>query len=199
MIGLLFFGAIAVWGVIAIALGSKLPEWLGIKRHRTALGFVFALLVFVAPVADEIIAYPQMQRLCKEAHSFRFVDDMDAQKSYGRSVYYWSRSAPITTIFPSSIKVHGNEYGYFDAQTKEPILYSYSIGVDRGWLGIPAGSSGTAMTALIKGCQDKTGVVNGMSIEYDASGVPRLLSSSRVTIVPDPIKPVFNLPTRGIK
>lgn len=199
MIGLLFFGAIAVWAVIALVLGRKLPQWLGITRHRTVFSFVFALLVFVAPVADEIIAYPQMQALCTQVHSYKFVEGMNAEKASGRTIYYASRSTRLTSIFPSSVETFGNEMGYFDAKTREPILYRYSISVHRGWLGIPAGSSGTAMTVLLKGCYAKDGAVNNVSTEYDAKGVPRLLSTSNITQVSSTADSTFNMPERSSK
>ena len=48
-------------GVIAIFLGIKLPSWMGLQRYRLLSTAVLVPLMFVAPVADEIIAWPQMQ------------------------------------------------------------------------------------------------------------------------------------------
>lgn len=178
MIGLLFFGAIAVWGVIAIALGSKLPEWLGIKRHRTALGFVFALLVFVAPVADEIIAYPQMQMLCQQVNGLELAPGMDEQKANGRTVYSMGLST-TTALWPSSVKILRRDYAYVDAMTKEPILQGVWFEPLRGMLGVPDGSSGGQMTLLLGKCVSKPEV-------YDNQGVPSRYGHLKLTKVPTP-------------
>ena len=178
MIGLLFFGAIAVWGVIAIALGSKLPEWLGIKRHRTALGFVFALLVFVAPVADEIIAYPQMQMLCQQVNGLELARGMDEEKAHGKSFYYAEDNHNVT-LWPSSVKLLRRDYAYINAMTKEAILQGVWFEPLRGMLGVPNGSSGGQMTLILGKCDSKTEA-------YDNQGVPVRFGYLKLTKVPTP-------------
>ena len=55
MIGLLFLLALGLWIAIAWYLGNTMPKLFGINRYQKSLGVTFALLVFMAPVADEII------------------------------------------------------------------------------------------------------------------------------------------------
>lgn len=65
MIGLLFLGALVLWALISVRLGSAIQGWLRIKWHPVGVGFLFALIVFVAPWADEIIGRWQFAQLCK--------------------------------------------------------------------------------------------------------------------------------------
>jgi len=64
MIGLLFFGAIGLWLLVAFYLGVKLPQWLKLKPVWT---WLFVPLMIFAPVMDEVIALPQAYTLCKQS------------------------------------------------------------------------------------------------------------------------------------
>lgn len=178
MIGLLFFGAIAIWAVVALALGSKIPQWLGIKRHRIAIGFAFAILLFVAPVADEIIAWPQMQALCKQVNGLRLSPALNETKAYGRSFYYVENNSRLT-LLPRSIEIMRRDYAYVDATSKEPILQGVWFEPLRGMLGMPNGSSGGHMTLLLSKC-------DSIAANYDSQGVPNGLSHLKLTKVPMP-------------
>lgn len=172
MIGLLFIGAIAIWAVVALALGSKIPLWLGLKQHRVALGFAFALLLFVAPVADEIIAWPQMQLLCSNLQPLSLAEGMDEKRAYGRTVYYRDSYEPVQ-IFPRSVRLERHEGAYFDTNTHEKILSYHGYTPRHGFLSIPNGSSGGTMTAILKGCSGMKADSTGYSIEkYGADGFP---------------------------
>lgn len=164
MIGLLFFGAITIWGVVAFALGSKIPQLLGVKRHRTAIGFAFALLLFVAPVADEIIAWPQMQALCASQKPFQLVSGMSIHSAHGRTVEQTLEISELS-LWPSSVKATQWDLRYVDVGTKETILEYTRFQPRRGMLGIPNGSSGGQMTALLRNCID-------VDEPYDSSGLP---------------------------
>lgn len=149
MIGILFFGAIAIWAWVALALGSKLPRWLGITRYRTAFGFVFALLVFVTPVADEIIAYPQLKMLCKSVE----IVEYDPQTATGKTV---SKYPPIIgketkTLFPG-IQVLVQHGAYVAPTTEIPVVKWAWIEPDAGFLKFPAGASGGSMPLLLADC-----------------------------------------------
>lgn len=149
MIGILFFGAIAIWALIALTIGSKLPRWLGITRYRTALGFVFALLVFVAPVADEIIAYPQLKALCKSVEDVEY----DPQSAIGKTVSKYSSviSDEVETLFPG-IRVRIERRALVTPVTEVPIVKWGSIEPQAGILQFPAGSSSNAMPLVLSDC-----------------------------------------------
>ena len=67
MFGLMLLGIVVVWVLVTIPiarwLGKKLPD----KPWRKAAQIALFPLVFVVPIFDEIIAWPQMQLLCAGA------------------------------------------------------------------------------------------------------------------------------------
>ena len=68
MILILLVPVIGIWLFIAISLGTRIPKWLGLTRYQAASKVAVVALIFVAPVADEIIAYPQFRALCKRCN-----------------------------------------------------------------------------------------------------------------------------------
>ncbi|MDO8699060.1 MAG: hypothetical protein Q7J75_01315 [Rhodoferax sp.] len=149
MIGLLFFGAITLWGVMAISLGIKLPKWMGIQRYRLLWTVILVPLLFVAPVADEIIAWPQMQALCKSTEKVEF----NRQTAAGATV---SKHPPIIaketkTLFPN-IQVLVQQGAYVAPVTETPVVRWNWIEPHAGFLNFPAGSSGGSMPLLLNDC-----------------------------------------------
>lgn len=178
MIGLLFFGAIALWGVFTLAMGINLPRWLGIQRYRPLWTVALVPLVFFAPVVDEIIAYPQMQALCKQDRFFVLAPGMDEKNSYGRTVYSEERRAN-ESIFPKTVEVTRWQTAYVDVSTKEEVLMNRRFLPVRGMLGIPNGSSGGQMTVLLNGC-------GPAGESFDSKGVPSRFSHLNLTKIPKP-------------
>ncbi len=149
MIGIFFFGAIALWALIALVLGVKLPEWLRIQRYRLPWTVVCVVLVFFAPVADEIIAWPQLQVMCKSVDTVEF----DPQTAVGQTV---SKYPPIVsketkTLFPS-IQVLVQKSAYVAPITEIPVVKWAWIEPRAGFLNFPAGSSGNSMPLLLTDC-----------------------------------------------
>lgn len=180
MIGILFLFVTGLWIVISIALGIKIPKWLGMKRDGQVLALapVFTLLVFVAPVADEIIAYPQMRALCKQDRFFDLAPGMDEKKAHGRTVYSEERKT-FSKLWPSSIEVLQWRTAYVDVTTKEVIFQRSGAHPLRGMLGVPDGSSGGKMTVLLSACSP-----TGES--FDSKGIPSRFSQLNLTKIPKP-------------
>ncbi len=156
MIGLIFYGVIVLWLLVSVALALKIPKWLSIKSQWAAL---FAPILFFALIADELVAWPQVQLLCGEFRGYVFAEEMNEESAAGRTVYYKQTAEPFF-VFPSTIKVKKWRYLYIDAVTKEPVFVMHDLGVESGWLQIPSGSSGTSMTALLKGCSRSLAIEN---------------------------------------
>ena len=97
MLGIGLVVVLLVWAVVSLWIGSLLGRWLlcAIKLPRNSenlvwtflLNLVFASLVFVLPIADEIIAYPRLQQLCEGSGKHQFGPGMDERKVLGREVY----------------------------------------------------------------------------------------------------------------
>lgn len=164
MIGLLFLFVFGLWIATSIALGIKIPKWLGITRYRAGLSAVLVTLIFVAPVADEIIAYPQMTALCRQDRVFELAPGMDDKRAYGRTV---EQTLEINeeALWPSSVKVTRWDLRYVDTTTKEQVLIYTRFQPKRGMLGVPNGSSGGTMAVLLRDCTDS-------HEPYDSRGLP---------------------------
>lgn len=148
MIGLLFFGTIGLWWLVALFLGIKLPKWFKLK---SGWSFLFVPLVFLLPVWDEVIAWPQIQMFCHNMNGYQFRNGMNEMLASGRTVHYREAVVPLN-IFPPTIAVTQWQYQYVDSRTGEVIFFMPAIAVEHGWLHIPNGSSGNYMTAFLKGC-----------------------------------------------
>lgn len=184
MSGLLFLIVIGLWLVIAITLGIKIPKWLGMKRdgHALAVAPVVAVLIFVAPVADEIIAWPQIRALCGDLSPLGYASGMDERKAYGRTIYYRDIYTPIS-VFPSSVHVDRHDGIYFDARSNEPILAYHGYTPRKAFLSVPNGSGGGAMTLILRGCSGMKSGADGYVLEkYDSNGVPARFSHLKLTI-----------------
>lgn len=149
MIGLLFLFVFGLWIVISIVLGIKIPKWLGITRYSTGLSAVLAMLIFVAPVADEIIAYPQLKMLCKSVENMEY----DPKTAVGQAVSKYSSliSNETKTLFPG-IQVRIEKRALVTPVTEIPIVKWGSIEPRAGFLHVPAGSSGDSMPLLLSDC-----------------------------------------------
>lgn len=111
MIGIVFFGAIGLWMVVAIVLGLQLPIWLKLKPLWS---FLFVPLVLFAPVLDEVIAWPQMKMLCSNVGGYKFASGMDEKSAADRTVKFEIDTVPFS-IFPSSFNVDRQKYIYIDS------------------------------------------------------------------------------------
>jgi hypothetical protein len=162
MIGLMFFGAIGLWGIIAIALSLWASKLAG-EKWRWLAAIVLMPLVFFAPVADEIVAYPQMQVLCAQSGKTRLI--VSEAAAQGLSVYYYDELVPAN-LWPSSVRIIKHESGYKNAITNEAVLLSSRIYPVSGFLAVPAGSGGGTMPVILKAC-----VASGDDLARQPSGL----------------------------
>ncbi len=142
MIGLMFFGAIALWALVAFYLGRKLPTWFRLKPQWA---WLFALLVFFAPVMDEVIAIPQTYALCKQAEEAFWYDP---SAKGGVLKYYDDYSSEERTI-GLNIKVKIRYGASVLKDSHAPVIKNMDVYFSSGLLHMPAGSSGTSMPFLL--------------------------------------------------
>lgn len=128
MIGLIFLSVLGLWLIathwIALFATRKLR---GLWR---ALAYVAALpLVYLLPVADEIVAERQIERLCREGAVLK----IDAQKIKGRRVKlsFEPSNADVPGI---AVPVTYTKVVYRDAQTGEELGSRGNYVIAGGWL-----------------------------------------------------------------
>lgn len=142
MIGLIFYGAIILWGILSLVLGSKLPKWFKLKP---VWSFAFVPAVFFMPVADEIIAMPQAYLLCKQAEEAFWYDPA----TKGGVAKYFSESYEEEKTIGLNIKVKIKSYTKVIKDNGHPAIKYSLIYFSSGYLNVPAGSSGRSMTLLL--------------------------------------------------
>jgi hypothetical protein len=154
MIGLMFFGAIGLWGIIAIALSLWAAKLAGAK-WRWLAALVLMPLVFFAPVADEIVAYPQIKKLCAEGSVLELKNGYTEQ-SLNNLVFNAAYDVEKITIFPSSVKLQKYTWSYHDVEGNKIFGVSYNYNVSNTFLNISDGSSGGKMAVLINRCGNES-------------------------------------------
>lgn len=151
MIGLMFFGAIALWFAVAIAIALGLGHLLPERPWRSMVKIALIPFVFFAPVADEIIAWPQMRELCKGTGRFEFGPGMNEQKALGRSVYYRYKSTEERRKLFPDVEVLYISHDYVDAQTGEIILRFHSVEPKYSFFAYPD-AGGSRNTWILSDC-----------------------------------------------
>lgn len=159
MFALLGFGSIAVWLAFSIWLG-----WFIAKRFKPvwlkALFFVAIVpLVFVAPVADELIGKYQFEQYCKDADDIKVygtisvgielyapdgkwrlseanlsIDDRRRLLELKNSLIRWVLSNPNGTKVPAIMPVWYRETRIEDVKTGKPLAEFRIYGTNGGWL-----------------------------------------------------------------
>lgn len=126
-IGILLF--LCIWAAIALLVANFIGRKL-LKRftkdasgRTTSKGVVIilllAILVFFAPIADEIIAYPTYYKMCQSAGKYEFAPGMDAKKAFGRQYYIKFDNEKLIRLFPWASEVNRAEDPPKSALVKE--------------------------------------------------------------------------------
>ena len=84
MSGIIFFGILAVWFFVAIKLTGFLASGIQTQSKRNWLYPLILIVVFIAPVLDEIVGGFQFRALCTPENMLIY----DAEKVRGKTVEY---------------------------------------------------------------------------------------------------------------
>ena len=125
MFGLMLFAIVGGWICASIAIAFWIGKQLPNRPWRAAARIVLFPIVFFIPVLDEIIAWPQMWALCKEADGYEYAQGMTQEKAQGRTVY--KRTWNQTDILLSRVKVSIYRGEVVDATSNELILISRAV------------------------------------------------------------------------
>ena len=186
MSGIFLIIFLLVWGAVAVLLGSLLSRL--IKRlttntqtgapnaWRTPLKLLLIVLVFLLPIADEIVAYPRYYQMCEAAGKYEFAPGMDVFKASEREVFI-SETYDYILLFPhfetlltgsvpqqrnvkkdSGVIVEQATIRYMDATTRELVLTYKWIDPIASFFAI--NWNGKQITWLLRRC-DNGGTTDG--------------------------------------
>lgn len=128
MIGILFFIGIAIWLTLAVMISKRIPRWVGITKHTTAVSMLAFPLVLIAPLADEVVGNIYMENvLCSNANELVINKSIDSVKK-ARAIH-----VPSETIW-FGIPIEKLQVDYIDLDTNEVFAYSKNYITHGGWL-----------------------------------------------------------------
>ncbi len=70
MIGLIFFGIMIIWFLIAIKITLSLISNIKDKHKKIVLGVIISPIIFFLPIFDEYIGSQQFEKLCKNEEAW---------------------------------------------------------------------------------------------------------------------------------
>ena len=137
MFGLILSGLASIWLALSMVIAAWLGKFLPKKPWRIPLIVLIFFGVFLLPVADELIAWPAMNRLCAQVAQYEY----DKRLTEGRTVRprVSVGSQETINLFPG-IKVLIERIDRLDANTGERVLSWYQITTNGGKLGVPSSS-----------------------------------------------------------
>ncbi len=128
MSGLFLLGVIGIWVAIVIFVVKWLARHFKPGVVRNIAVAITSAVMFVLPVADELISIPQFHRLCEEGTRLKF----DPEKIRGRTIFLAENSQPDIRV--GLLRGYYIPWHYLDATTKEVLITSSSYHVKGGIL-----------------------------------------------------------------
>lgn len=150
MFGLILFGILGVWACLSVTISYWLGGFVSSTYWRIAARIALVPFVFFAPVADEIVAWPEMRELCKGTDNYQFAHGMDEKSAYGRTVYYTSGPSEIRTLV-SGPRVRYERFDYVDSTTRQPVLSYFTVEPIGSMFAFPDAGGGRH-TWILRGC-----------------------------------------------
>jgi len=119
MIGLIFFGAIGLWIILAIVIGLKLPKWF---RLKDAWSWLFVPLILLGPFAPGIVGMQQYRKLCQEQTTLQ----MHPNAAYTKRARVID--APDEILKGYAVEIKNQKRQIIDMDTKEVVvMYNYFL------------------------------------------------------------------------
>jgi hypothetical protein len=159
MIGLGILLFLAIWAGLSLLIARLLSKKLlrrfttdattdNISSKGVFITLLLSVLVFFAPIADEIISYPSYYKMCEAAGKYEFALGMDEKKAFGRE-YHIDLEEKRVQIFPthkelelhktppSGVVVDVSKRKIIDTNSKELLLVGTHIKAVRSFFAMP--------------------------------------------------------------
>jgi hypothetical protein len=194
MIGLGVLLFLCIWGAIALLIANVIGKKLLKRFTKDAEGrttskgvliiLVVSVLVFFAPIADEIISYPAYSKMCQDAGKYEFAPNMDEKKVFGREYRIEEEDKKLIRLFPTFQTLHPEDNSNFgvvieitklkliDDNTNETLLTTRTAKPLRSFFAMPW--DGKRIPWLLHECSDVLGKNGGESQKYIRSLQMRL-------------------------
>ena len=160
MFGLLGFGSIAIWLALSVWVSWRVAKLVKPIWFKAIVILAMTPLLFVAPVADELIGDYQFKRYCKEAEEVKIYGTIPVGEEFytadGKwkladislafeernriqgileSVIRWDRGSPFPTQVPALIPINFHETKIYEVKTGRLLAEYRNYGSGGGgWL-----------------------------------------------------------------
>ena len=154
MSGLFFLAVVGLWIWFAFKTSKVVGSWIAQGRWRWPVVALLFVVLLPLPVADELVARPQIERLCREGAVLK----IDEQKIKGRRVK--SSGEPSNADVPgTAIRVTFTRAVYRDENTGEELASMGYYVITGGWLIRTLGISESNSPLFVReGCASSKGV-----------------------------------------
>ena len=144
-LGVLLF--LLIWAGLSLLIANLIGKKLLRRFTKDAEGrttskgvlliLLMSVLVFLMPIADEIISYPRYAQMCESAKEYKFAKGMDEKRVFGRNYKSlgsdkWIQIFPFYHELPPHVKAESGvvievrRRTFVDADTNE-ILFSSDV------------------------------------------------------------------------
>lgn len=184
-LGILFF--LAIWAVLSLLIARLLSKKLltrfttdattgNTSSKGTFITLLLSVLVFFAPIADEIISYPSYYQMCQAAGKYEFAPGMDEKKVFGREYRIEEEDKKLIRLFPTfqtllpednrnfGVVIEATKLKLIDDKTNETLLTTPTNKPLRSFFALPW--DGKRIPWLLHECSDVLGKNGGESQKY---------------------------------
>ena len=123
MFALILFGAIAFWMFLTLILANWIGNFLPQTPWRIGAKFLLIPIIFIAPLADEIISIPEMKSLCEQKKAPIVGKDIGERTDAGLIARSKIETEYIT--LSTGIRILLKRHDYIDVNSKNLVLREY--------------------------------------------------------------------------
>lgn len=138
MSGLILLIVLAIWGFASFSLARLIVKPIASSIVKKGVNIALVALIFIAPVADDIVGGVQFRSLCGEGAVIK----VDENKAKGKTVYLEDVTTEMIDGF--IIPIEKQNWSYRDVNNNELLLTWGYYHAQGGWLsrliGFPQGS-----------------------------------------------------------
>jgi hypothetical protein len=128
MTGILLLFVVALWIVVAYVIARLIASKVPPGRWKVLVRVGAFLIVFLLPLADEIVGIFQFQHLCQQHSSIR----VDRAKAAGKTVHL--ASTPNEEVKGTWVKIVLQPVRFLEATGGEPVMSYSGLNAYGGWL-----------------------------------------------------------------
>ena len=123
MFGLMLFGVIVFWLLLVMILANWIGNFLPQRLWRIGVKILLIPIIFITPLADEIIAMPEMKSLCEQKKEPIVGKDIGERTDAGRIVREKIETEYLS--LSTGVRLLASRHDYYDVNNHKLVLSEY--------------------------------------------------------------------------